>query len=362
MKRFLNLNGLFLMYVTLTYGLILSYLRPQEPAVFFLWLASIIIISIRLRLGKISRYLWVDLLVIILFSFYTTELIILTLPVMALYLYERKLAGLVILLPLIILLRPIDLTIASIIIFNGSMPIVLSFLAFSEHHYTKTIDALRQKQYTLEQEKELLMASQSELSRISILSERDRIAHKLHDDLGHELTASLLALRAYETIHEESQNDDRFIALKTRIENAVRALKETVEQTRPEEHYGFERFKALIDEVKTPPINFIHEGNLLSLSEIHYYMLTSVLKEALTNIQKHATPKTIEVSLSVKSPVVKLMIKNDGIKSNPNKQGSGLIFMRKKIESLNGHLTIQKDYYFTLICILPCDLESEGIR
>ncbi|MFP4287390.1 MAG: sensor histidine kinase [Candidatus Izemoplasmataceae bacterium] len=360
MKRFLNQNGLFLMYVTLAYGLILSYLRPQEPAVFFLWLASVILLSLRLRLGKTIDYLWVDLLIILGFSFYQVELILLALPILALYLYERKFYALVILLPIALLLKTFDLALISLFIYNLTTPVILSYIAISEQHYTKTIDLLRQKQYTLEQEKEALMDSQNELSRISILSERNRIAHKLHDDLGHELTASLLALRAYETVHESAQTDERFIALKTRIKNAVTSLKETVEQTRPEEHFGFERLKALIDNVTNPKVSFTHEGNLLQLSEIHYYMLTSVLKEALTNVIKHATPKTIEVVLTVKSPIVKLTVKNDGINPSNHKQGSGLIFMRKKVESLNGHLTIQKDYYFTLHCILPLTIEREG--
>jgi len=88
-------------------------------------------------------------------------------------------------------------------------------------------------------------------------------------------------------------------------------------------------------------------------------MLSSVLKEALTNAQKHATPSAIEVALQVNNHVVKLTIKNDGIHPVDNKAGSGLKYMRKKIEALNGHLTIQKSFYFTLICVLPCTLESE---
>jgi signal transduction histidine kinase len=354
MKRFLNQNGLFTLYLVLAYALILGYLRPQDPAVFFLWLASIIGLSLRLRLGK-TRVLWIDLLLVVAFSFYETRLVILALPPLALYLLDRKFYSLFILVPIVLLLSPIDLAIMSIIVFNLALPILLALMTYNDNHYTKTIDALRQKQYTLEQEKEALMASQNELSRISILSERDRIAHQLHDDLGHELTASLMALRAYETLNEDAQNNERFIALKTRIENAVNALKETVMHTRPIEHYGFERFKALIEEVSEPKISFHQEGNSLNLSEVHYYILTSVLKEALTNIRKHATPSMIEVTLIVSHPIVKLTIKNDGIKETTSKKGSGLIFMRKKVESLNGHLTIQKDYYFTLICILPLD-------
>jgi len=225
MKNFLNENGLFYGFLLTLYMIILGYLKPQEPAVFLLWLASMILITIRLRLGKSLKWLYIDVILVLLMSVYHSELIMLILVIMALLTVHKHYTSLLLSAVVLAVLRPVQLEIILIILYSISVPLLLSIWRDEIVSRTKMIDALRQKTYALENEKESLMASQSELSRISILSERDRIAQKLHDDLGHELTASLLALRAYETIHENASLDERFIALKSRIESSVEALK-----------------------------------------------------------------------------------------------------------------------------------------
>ena len=55
--------------------------------------------------------------------------------------------------------------------------------------------------------------------------------------------------------------------------------------------------------------------------------------------------------------MVRLLIKNDGVTSHTKGAGSGLKYMRRRIESLGGVLSLRKDYHFTLICVLPLTLE-----
>ena len=78
------------------------------------------------------------------------------------------------------------------------------------------------------------------------------------------------------------------------------------------------------------------------------------VKEALTNITKHAAPHEITVNLTITDNIVKLVIENDGIISKDNKDtGNGLRYMRSRLEAINGSLSIQKEHSFKLIIILP---------
>ncbi len=359
MQNPLNQKTLFYLMLSLIYVLILVYLKPQEPAVFFLWIIAVIFSSLRLRLDIETKWIFIDALYIVMAIIYSNELVVLFFPLIALMIYYHKYYSVFLNLIIFIMIKPIDLSLVLIALVVMIGTYILSLWRLETHNLTYTIDELRQKNYQIEQEKEAIMASQLELSRISILSERDRIAQKLHDDLGHEITASLMSLRAYETLTPEASENKSFKVLKMRLEKAMASLRETVQQTKPDESYGYERFKSLIDETNDPKVTFISEGNLLALTETHYYLLTSVLKEGLTNIRKHAIPSLIEVSLIVQAPIVKLIIKNDGLKPENKLKGLGLTYMRKKVEALNGHLTIQKNYYFTLICILPIQIERK---
>jgi len=351
----------FLLYILLSifYLFTLWIIKPQDTVVFFLWIISIISIVLRVRLHNNVNLMTIDVLFFFILTQFFNEASLLMIPVVLLGVFKLRKEAFIFLALIVLFYIRFDIEKLLLVSLSFISVFVISQWEYQRIEHFKELDFSRQRHYRLEREKDLLIASQDELSRISVLSERDRIAQTLHDDLGHELTASLLALRAFETLNKDVVGNQSFITLKTRLEKAITSLKETILHTKPNENYGFDRFKALIDDFEPKIIKFTHQGNLLELSETHYYLLTSVLKEALTNIQKHANPTIIEINLTTDEPVVRLIIKNDGVRKDDNQRGFGLMYMRKKVEALGGHLTVQKSFNFTLYCILPCHLESE---
>ena len=80
------------------------------------------------------------------------------------------------------------------------------------------------------------------------------------------------------------------------------------------------------------------------------------VKEALTNITKHAVPIHINLNLAVTDYIVKLTIENDGIRNSNDKiTGNGLRYMRSRLEAINGSVSIQKQDSFKLIIIIPIE-------
>lgn len=80
------------------------------------------------------------------------------------------------------------------------------------------------------------------------------------------------------------------------------------------------------------------------------------VKEALTNITKHALPKMINVSLEVTEYIVRIIVENDGvIDKNGKMDGNGLRYMRNRLEAVNGSLSIQKKDTFKLIITIPIE-------
>ncbi len=356
MHSFLRPKSVLYAVIGILYCLMLLVIKPQEPAVFFLWIVSLVLVVIRLRFNIMSRFIYIDFLLYLgLFWFYDIALF-LVLPSMMLLLYVGKFW---ILLGYLLVWVGFDfLGIESLFLMIVS--IIGGVLIYSWNRdkleTIKELDALRVKNYTLEQERHTLLDSQDEISRMSVLTERDRIAQKLHDDLGHELTGALLALRAYEVKQEETS----FKAVKGRLEKAVESLKETVHHTKPEEVYGLERFKNMIHSFKMAEVNYTQSGDVNHLKATHWQALLSVLKEALTNIQKHADANEVIITLYVDEKIVRLTITNDGVKTSQHQRGVGLHYMRRRIESLGGMLSINHSYRFTLICVLPLRLE-EGV-
>jgi signal transduction histidine kinase len=71
--------------------------------------------------------------------------------------------------------------------------------------------------------------------------------------------------------------------------------------------------------------------------EVAAYYVTS---EALTNAAKHAQASTVHVELAVRDSTVRLTIQDDGIGGADPEQGSGLVGLSDRIETLGGKLQV----------------------
>ena len=352
-KQFVDpTHGLYAL-IGLLYGFMIVFLQPQEPAVFFLFTLSIAVLVVRLRFGFNCALIGIDLTVYLIVLMVFDEAALFVLPTLLMMLFYGKLYSVFIAFLLwfgFFFLDATMLLMVVLMLFSGFLLLIWN----SELESKKSsIDRARIKLYNLEQEHDMILKTQDELSRVSALSERDRIAQKLHDDLGHELTGAVLALRALESNAKDLLEDKMFIALKQRLESSVTRLKETVQGTNPKEVNGFDAFKELAEAFEFAKVNFKQSGDLLKLGAHHWHILISVLKESLTNVQKHSQAQLVEVELLVTGAVVRLMVKNDGVIEGSHGDGFGLKYMRKRIESLGGNFSVQSNSYFTLVCVLP---------
>ncbi|MFW6318544.1 MAG: sensor histidine kinase [Bacillota bacterium] len=346
-----------LLYATLilTYIGILLQIKPQDPAVFSLYIVSILLIVFRLRFNVDTKWIFLDIAIYLGLYSVTDTAIYVILPSFMLLIYYGKYW--------VIFIYGLLMIGAGMIGFDGAIlsayamlsTLILHFFDCHAREALETIDTLKEKHYTLEQEKYTLLSEQDHIARMSMLDERDRIAVALHDNLGHELTAALLSSRAFETTKPDALENTSYLALKSRLENAVESLKSTVHNTKPLEPYGLEQFTAMIENFTYTNVKLDIPKDVSSISAKHWVLLISILKEALTNIQKHAQPTLVEISLVITPPLIKFTIKNDGINDRSSTHGVGLRFMRKRLEQFGGTLTIQKSFTFTLICTIPLD-------
>ncbi|MBU1142398.1 MAG: hypothetical protein KKH92_02000 [Firmicutes bacterium] len=358
MRSFVKPDTVLYALVTILYGLVFWLIKPQEPAVFFLVIVSVLLMVLRIRFHVFTKYLLIELALYIFVSIYFFEALFLLLPSIALWIYREKfyLIGV----PLLFWVGLLDFHYDYIVLvlFSVFCSLVLHYWKKDYVAVTKEVDQLREEKYNLEHELYYLLQTQEEISELSVNSERDRIAQNLHDDLGHELTGALLAIRAYETQVEDTSTNASFKALKNRIEKAVESLKDTVHHTKPEEVYNLENFREKVYEISQYRINFVQKGIVSSLKVTHWHAFLSVLKEAYTNIHKHSQATEVNVALHVDEKIAKLSISNNNSLEKKGKKGVGLHFMRRRIEALGGTLTVNASYLFTLTCVIPIRLED----
>jgi signal transduction histidine kinase len=219
----------------------------------------------------------------------------------------------------------------------------------------ETNDHLRQHIYELESMQTQLLSDYQDTERLSRLTERKRIAEVLHDSLGHELTAAHLSLKAYQTLLASNQLKLAEVTLNKsvlRLENAIEQLKDSVKQIEPHYEMNLTHLKHLCENF-IYPVQLDHTGDVTLEPYIWQLILMSV-KEALTNITKHAKPDLVQITFDVTDYIVRLVIENDGIYQHINHiKGNGLRYMRNRLEAVNGSLSIQNQATFKLIMIIP---------
>ncbi|HCG62942.1 MAG: hypothetical protein A2Y31_10135 [Spirochaetes bacterium GWC2_52_13] len=218
------------------------------------------------------------------------------------------------------------------------------------------VDSLRQHLHEMTQTEEHLLTDQYATEQVSRLLERQRIAEILHDNLGFELTAALLSVKAAGTLLTQHQFDKALESQQKaegRLANAMTQLKTAVRQIEPQGATDLGRITNLVESF-VYPVQFSCNGDMALLPAYVRQLLFVSLQEALTNISKHAQPITITLSLEITQAIVRAVIENDGLATGePATFGSGLRYMRRRIEAINGSLSIQKGETFRLIMILP---------
>lgn len=179
--------------------------------------------------------------------------------------------------------------------------------------------------------------AQGEIERLAKVAERERIARDLHDVLGH--TLSVIALKS-ELASKLMERDPARAAQEIREVNDVArdALAQVRSAVTGYRAAGLSaEFLAMRKAFDTAGVALEVEAEPLALPAAHENTLALVLREASTNVLRHAHAKTCRVRLIHRNNVALLEIVDDGLGGDA-REGNGLLGMRERIAALGGSL------------------------
>ncbi len=229
--------------------------------------------------------------------------------------------------------------------------------------FQKIYDQERRSRYSLEETKMKLIRSTKEAVHLAEIKERNRIARDIHDDIGHTLAGILLQLQVVKKVQEKDQEKAHLLLEKsiTRLSEAMDLLRDTVHNIKPRESMSIDYFKRIIEEFKYGKVEFTHSGDLSSLDANYTEILSSILKEGLTNISRHSTATLVKIELDVLEGLIRLHIKDNGQGCDRIHEGLGITGMKERVRSVGGNLTFNTKDGFSIVCVLP-RLDKRGGR
>ena len=204
-----------------------------------------------------------------------------------------------------------------------------------------------------------LRAALDENLALAAVAERERIARDLHDVLGHTLSVVVLkAELAGRLINRQDPNDHARAA--TEIADVERITRNALAEVR--EAIGGYRARGLGAEIEAARLTLDAAGVTLildtaassaaNLSAPEEIALSLALREAITNIVRHSRATTCRLRFVTEDNQRRLLIEDNG-QHTISREGNGLRGMRERIESLGGHLFLERDHGTRLLIELP---------
>lgn len=193
----------------------------------------------------------------------------------------------------------------------------------------------------LERDVELRL-SQEEVRRLAVTAERERIGRDLHDLLGH--TLSLVAIKSELAGRLVTRDPAGAMRELTEIERVARQalteVREAVTGIRATALAGELASARLM--LETADIALVVEGGATDLDADAEAALAMGLREAVTNVQRHARATCVHVRLATVDGRVRLDVRDDG-RGGVRDRGNGLAGMEERLAALGGTLEVTSE-------------------
>ena len=182
-----------------------------------------------------------------------------------------------------------------------------------------------------------LRLAHDEIEHLARIAERERIARDLHDVLGHTLSVVVLKSELASRLVEQdpARAKKEMSEVETISRDALSEVRKAIGGYRSE---GLKEELARAEAaLKTAGVGVTSQLASVTMPAAHETVLALALREAVTNVVRHAHARTCEIRLTQIPGGCRLEIRDDG-RGGSAAEGNGLRGMRERIESLGGTL------------------------
>ncbi|MEQ8199545.1 MAG: histidine kinase [Clostridiaceae bacterium] len=244
--------------------------------------------------------------------------------------------------------------------------ITISFMALATLLKFRTITTLRIKEnyikfrdktseisMLLEEQNTTLIENQDHEINVATLSERNRIAREIHDNLGHILSRCLLQIGAMIAINKDPVMKENLCAIKDTLSQGMDSIRKSVHNLHDESIDLHDQIHGLVKEFSFCPIKLNYDISENPDKKLKYSFI-SIVKEALSNIIHHSNATEVSVNIKEHPGFYQLVIQDNGIVENYNpEKGIGIKNILDRVAAFNGNVNINTDNGFKIFISIP---------
>jgi len=209
-----------------------------------------------------------------------------------------------------------------------------------------------------------LRMARKDAERLAAVAERERIARDLHDLLGH--TLSVIVIKSELAAKLADRDPQRAAA---EIRDVEQISRQALNEVREAIHgYRGERMEQEIETgrraLAAAGVTLQAELAPLGVEPEAEQALALAVREALTNVLRHARARRCDVRVERSPDTVRVVVQDDGIGST-SREGAGLSGMRARLAALGGEVRRDGTHGTRLELLVPVRRDavvSEAVR
>lgn len=294
------------------------------------------------------------------------------LPLIGFDLFYQRWQGLVglMLLPLLYHVRSIGVSLAVQIAFLVLLAWLLKNRAVSLQKLQRESAALRdanqETALQLEMKNRELLERQDYEVNLATLNERNRIAREIHDNVGHQLTRSILFTGAMSAASQDEAVKKNLKALQDMLSESMDSIRASLHDL----HDTSVDLQASVIEITRDfsfcPVRLEYDIESSPDKKCKYAFL-AIIREGLSNIVRHSGATAAEITLREHPGFYQLIIRDNGCgvtddAIRANDHGIGLKSIAERVDSLGGLLNIRSDKGFVIFITVPKSMRTENAR
>lgn len=188
---------------------------------------------------------------------------------------------------------------------------------------------------------EQLIEAQDNEVHLATLTERNRIAREIHDNVGHMLTRTILQMGAIQIINKDDDLKEPLDSVKSTLDEAMNSIRKSVHDLHDD---SIDLESALREAIAPLKENFSVSFDYDVPGRINgkiKYCFIAIVKEAVSNIIKHSNGDSVNIIVREHPAMCTLCIEDNGeCSDNISSGGIGLENMNDRVKALGGVLTI----------------------
>ncbi len=210
----------------------------------------------------------------------------------------------------------------------------------NEYFTTKLItlrDTSEENQLLLLERNQYLSKSKDDEINLAVMTERNRIAREIHDNVGHMLSRTILQMGAVRIINKDDNIKPHLEEINNSLNGAMTSMRESVHNLHDNSISLSKTLKEIVKPLNEKfTLKFDIDATENTAQNIKLCII-GIVKEAVSNIIKHSNGDNVSIIVCEHPAFYQIIVEDNGVNNSKiNEGGIGIENMKIRTKNLNG--------------------------